>query len=165
MKDLISNMGVSPAMIGIVSMWVLGIVTVLMRRVPKQLYSFFMARFTVTINMDAGQFNNYAASMLIESFMLWYMRTQNTTRLRRFLLEPSAQDRNSVASRGQLTGNSVFGPGYGLHFFFFEGRLGWFVRNPFKEKGQAIDARFLGTDTKIVERFIVEIQPDRKSVV
>lgn len=105
---------------GAVSLWGLGIVTFVFRKIPSHIYDFLKRQLTTTLT-----FTNENHGMNRETFgqfMDWFGHQRWTRYSRSFAIDPSNDKR----------GTSI-GFGYGRHFFFHRGRLFWLTRTRIKE--------------------------------
>lgn len=157
----------SPVITGGIAVWAAGVLTLLMRKVPSNLWLFIKSRFVVTVSI-AGMGTNERVRFLIQAITQWYMATESAKRSRRFWMDEvvsvkALKKRFSYGDHPEGT-PGVLSPGSGLHFFTYKGRFGWINRQPGGSKDgpnlTKIDVNFLGTSRSIIEEFIKEISVD-----
>lgn len=105
----------NPMIAGAVSLWGLGVVTFVFRRVPLSIGRFLLSQFTTTVEFDNGAFG-YARFNYMR-FMLWYQQTR-WFKYTRSLALIGAGDLVSENTR-----TMEVGVGNGTHFYFYKGRL------------------------------------------
>lgn len=117
----------NPVVAGMVSVYALGVATFAFRSLPQRLWTLIKQQATTNLT-----FNNtgYGTNMhQFASFMKWYTDTKWSRYSRNLTIEGADSWRD----------HSVIGPGYGLHFFFFNGKLFWFVKQKLESSGTHVE--------------------------
>lgn len=113
----------NPIVAGAVSLWGLGVVTWILRKVPSNIYFFFKRQFTTTLT-----FNNTTMGTNLETFanfLRWYENNKWAKYSRSLSL-------NGAWSVDEQHG-TVVGIGNGFHFFFYNSRPFWMHRQQMTE--------------------------------
>lgn len=116
----------NPILAGAVSLWGLGVLTVLCRNVPAKIFRFIYSQCTTSLVMNnTGYWGNRE---IFQGFMKWYSATPYVKWSRHFSLEKRDD--------GEATnGTIVVGPGYGTHFLFHKGHVFWFRKQKLDSAG------------------------------
>lgn len=142
----------NPLFAGGVSLYSLGVATYLLRNVPKALWTFFSQQLTTSITFNNGTWRNKA---LFNAFSNWHRQARGSVFSRRLSLEADTESlKNSV----------VLGPGYGRHFFFYNGRLFWFTKEKLPSQGsemqkEEIVINVFGRSRVPIEGLIEQFKP------
>lgn len=159
---------------GAIAVWLLGIASFMLRRVPTKLWAFAKTYFVVSVDIRiVGSISRNLANDVFD----WYMASPNSKRLRVFSLESTSDGRAQTLRRsGYYAKNTDSGsgknddirlsPGMSTNVFFFQGRLGWLSRTAGQSSaGESANSKatisFLGHDKAIIERFIKTVRPER----
>ena len=155
----------NPLLTGVVSVWFLGIISVLMRKIPGKIYSLIKSFFVITLTVNTV---NPANAAIMDSVIYWYMNTKYSERSKKFLLEATPNNRHlariSITGQPKERFNSAFflTPGLGLHFFVFNKTLGWISRKSGNESTSTVSSseivvNFVTVDNFIISDFLKEI--------
>lgn len=143
----------NPVLAGATSLWLLGIVTYLSRNLPRYLWMFIKARFTVsfTIELSTGTEN----ILIAQSFFDWYYDNDYIRHSRQFILQGDVESRGYSAKPKRK--KTFVSPGYGIHFFRYNGRVAWCTRSSITGNRQ-LEINFIGMSFDIIEQFLKEIE-------
>jgi mitochondrial chaperone BCS1 len=122
----------NPVVAGVVSLWGVGLVTVIFRRFPAELGRWFYGQITTTLEFDNNEMGwsreNYAG------FMAWYMKRKRLNFTRHFsLLSFGKHVEEAIETTGKT---GVVGVGNGTHYFFYKRRLCKMTRKMIEKQGQ-----------------------------
>lgn len=106
---------------GALLLWLLGVVTYLARNVPMAIFNFIKRNIVTTLSFNNGGFANREK---MYKFMSWAKPRM------RYNLSRTLSIENDDFSDG-----STLGFGYGIHFFFYNGRLFWLYKNKLDSSG------------------------------
>lgn len=113
----------SPIIAGLISLWGMAVITFLLRNVPTSLFKFVSRQVTTSLEFNnAGWGANQAQ---FNSFMKWYSESRYFGWSRYLALESTYVFDNKTGRESMVP---TIGPGYGRHFFWFDGRLFWFEK-------------------------------------
>lgn len=133
----------NPVFAGLASMYLLTVVGFFLRSVPSRIATFLWEQSTTDLT-----FNNagYGTNLLqFRAFMEWYA----STRWAKF-------SRNLAMDGGDWSQDKmVIGPGYGVHFFRFNGKWFWFRKTKLESSGtaqekEAIIIRCFGRNQQVI---------------
>lgn len=156
----------SPIIAGLVSLWGMTVITFLLRNVPSTLFKFISRQVTTSLEFNnAGWGANQAQ---FNSFMKWYSES-SYFKWSRYLALESTYVFDSKSGRESLI--PTIGPGYGKHFFCFNGRWFWFEKVQLESSGsekekQSIKIYTFGRDKNKILDLIdsFRIKEDEKEV-
>ena len=143
----------SPIIAGAVSLWGLGVLTFMCRKVPSVIWEVIVNQFTTTLTFNNTQYG-YARSNFV-SFLKWFQKHQWAKMSRSFALEASGWNYDGSDKAMEL------GIGNGRHFFFYQRRL-FIVRRTSESKAGAenniytIELRMVGRKHEIMHQLIDE---------
>ncbi len=103
----------SPFLAGAIGLWVMGVFTFIIRYLPSRSWQFIIKQITVTLTI-----NNHMDSY--RQFFEWYNKTGNSSHSRTLSVVESPFMTDSGAGWYKKVKISA---GYGVHFFFFKGRI------------------------------------------
>lgn len=110
-----------------VTLWILGVGTVLLRNVPSILGSFIVKQMTTSLTFNNtgwdGNNRNYIA------FLTWYLSKPESKRTRSLSIETVYDGYDYVVH---------IGAGYGYHVFTFKSRLFWFRKVTLQSEGTSV---------------------------
>lgn len=106
----------NPIIAGAVSLWGLSVVTYLCRNVPQKIWKVISAQVTTKLTLNNAGFDDN--KLQFECFNRWFLKNKLAKFSRNLHLENMNYPFKGL----------VVGPGNGLHFFVFKGRLFWFVK-------------------------------------
>ena len=140
-----------------VTMWLLTVVGFMARRLPRLLYMKIRAKFIVRMVMNkTGESAATAEQRNFLAFLLWFDK-----------LPSSKYDRNRKPNFTS-SGNVRFLPGYGFHWFWYDGRYYWFYLKEIDSQGieaqkEQINLYTFGVSLKPLEKIIdaFKIVPDK----
>lgn len=141
----------NPILAGAVSLWGLGVVTVVCRRVPAKIWYFVVAQCTTSLRMNnTGYWGNRE---LFLAFLDWYDKTPDIKWTRTFSLDR--------ASRGM---GVVIGPGYGNHYLVYKRRLFKITKRSLESSGseaqkEEVSLTLLGRNKELIEDLIEAFRP------
>jgi chaperone BCS1 len=98
-----------------IGLWLLGVLTYLARDIPRKVWVFIVKQTTVTMTL-----NN--CDMVFDNFLKWYHDTGRSKHSRTLV----AQNNWDEKTDRYITQISS---GYGMHFFFYNGKIFNFIRN------------------------------------
>lgn len=107
------------------AIYITGIVTYLARNLPLAIWDFIARWSTTSMEINNSGFDGNKDQF--NSFLLWFMESKW-----------ARWSRNIYAGRGFIFGDrnkKIVGPGLGRHFFFFKGRLFWFMKSSLESSG------------------------------
>ena len=139
---------------GIVGLWGLGILTYVLKDIPKNVGSFFVKHFTIQLDLQCKNSEFY-------DFIDWYENQKFRKYSRTYLITKKT---NPLLQKT----HSDLGAGFGEHFFFFEGRPFFFKRSK-EQLGSHNDIReqialkTIGRSLDIFKRLLKEITPENNS--
>lgn len=113
----------NPVIGGAFTVWVLGVSTYLLRNVPRKLASFIAKQGTTSMELTYD--TDWRDKRLYMAFLRWFDSTPYATWSRSVAPSQNCQE----------TTNYVFGPGYGRHFFMYDGRFFLFTREKLPSEG------------------------------
>lgn len=128
---------VNPLLATVVGAWALGVMTWALRNVPTKIFQFLKQQLTTSLTINnAGYGMN---KQQFEAFMQWFIQNNWSKYSRDLSMDGGEWDSDQV----------VMGPGYGTHFFFYNGWFYWFVKRRLESSGtatekEAIDIYTLG---------------------
>lgn len=136
-----------------VGLWLLGIATYLARDIPRKLWTFFVKQTTVSMTL-----NN--CDKVYDHFLKWYHDTGRSKRSRTLV----AQGTWDVKTDRYITQISS---GYGMHFFFYNGKIFNFVRTEkdaiqTKQTKESIELTTIGRSQAQFLELLKEITPEEE---
>lgn len=146
---------------GAISLWGLGVGSYLARHVPGVVWKFLVRQFTVDLTMQS-------ADHIYDQFMDWYHQTGRSRQARTLIAQnvylSNDDDRDMVGDDSNQT--MLVSAGYGMHFFFFGGRI---FRMTLVEKEshgiygtkQTVTITSIGRSQKLFRRLLSEVNPPR----
>jgi len=141
----------NPILAGAVSLWGLGVVTVICRHIPAKIWMFLTAQCTTTLVLNnTGYWGNREVFIALLS---WYGSSKHTKWSRFFSLE-----------RKDDTQGIIIGPGYGNHYLFHSGSLFRLHKAKLDSTGterlkEEITITMLGRNQKRLRQFIESFRP------
>jgi chaperone BCS1 len=117
LSGIISLSKENPVVAGAVSLWGLGVLTYIVRNLPKSISNTLYTQLTTSVEINNAGY--WANKYLFLSFNEWFTRNKHSKYSRSFTADIGGEEDNKV----------VLGAGYGRHFFVFNGRLFWFRKS------------------------------------
>lgn len=153
--NMISATKDSPLLAPLITISVLGGLGLILRRAPAAILRFCKIQLTTSVTMhNAGHWGN---RMVFVSFLSWYTRLPSSKWSRKLSVEIGDND------PGQL----VIGPGYGLHFLWFNHRIFWFYKSALESSGsesqkELVEIFTYGRSRAPIEALIANFKPTPK---
>lgn len=154
--NMISATKDNPLLAPLITLSVLGGLGLILRRAPTALLRFCKIQLTTSVTMhNAGHWGN---RMVFVSFLSWYTRLPSSKWSRKLSVEIGDND------SGQL----VIGPGYGLHFLWFNHRIFWFYKSALESSGsesqkESVEIFTYGRSRAPIEALIASFKPTPKA--
>jgi chaperone BCS1 len=154
--NMISATKDNPLLAPLITLTILGGVSMILRRAPTTVIRFGKTQLTTSVSMhNAGHWGN---RLVFLSFLAWYTRLPSSKWSRRLSVENADND----------SGNLVIGPGYGLHFFWFNQRIFWFYKSALESGGaemqkQSVEIFTYGRSRAPIEALISSFKPTPKA--
>lgn len=123
----------NPIMAGVVSMWGLGVVTWLCRKLPASIIQKIESQITTTMSFDNTAYG-YARENYV-SFMAWFKNNKWSKYSRSISLDACGYLVKTDPSDPQSWKTMEFGVGDGRHFFFYKHRLFLMTRHRLEKPG------------------------------
>jgi len=149
----------NPIFAGAVSLWGLGVVTWLFRKVPTKIIGHIHSQITTTLSFDNSELGwareNYA------SFMEWYMKNKWSHYSRSLSLQTFGNqffDRHNGHGSRNAADVAI---GNGSHFFFYKRRLFLMTRSAMEKQGRDnviynVQLTMFGRDKQIMQQLVDE---------
>lgn len=160
LQDVISN---NHLLTSAVSLWFLGVISILMRKIPSRLYSFIKSFFIITLTVNKGSPANAA---IMDFVIAWFMSTKYSKRSKKFLLESTIEnrhlERSSYSRQAAFNSGFLLTPGMGFNFFIYNKTFGWITRQTGKDSSSTtssseIIVNFVTTKNCIIDSFLKDI--------
>lgn len=135
-----------------ISVTLLSMALFMARWVPSKLWIVMQTQTTTSIVLhNTGYWGNRE---LFLSFMEWYWDSPYSKFSRRLSLDSRDHSSNSV----------TVGPGYGIHWFLFKGRLCWFTKTQLDSSGaetikESIEIVTFGRSSKVLYQLVETFRP------
>jgi chaperone BCS1 len=121
----------NPVLAGVMSLWGLGFVTLVFRKIPAKVMKWIYGQITTTLELDNTELgwarDNYAG------FMAWYMAQKQVNFTRHFSLLSTGQQVDDNVKLGKA---AAVGVGSGTHYFFYKKRLCKMTRRMLEKQGR-----------------------------
>lgn len=153
--NMISATKDNPLLPPLITLTILGGLSMILHRAPTTVIRFGKIQLTTSVTMhNAGHWGN---RLVFLSFLAWYTRLPSSKWSRRLSVET---DNDS--------GNLVIGPGYGLHFFWFNQRIFWFYKSALESGGaemqkESVEIFTYGRSRAPIEALISSFKPTPKA--
>jgi len=154
--NMISATKDNPILAPLITLSVLGGLGLILRRTPTAFLRFCKTQLTTSVTMhNAGHWGN---RVVFISFLSWYTRLPSSKWSRRLSVDIVDSD------SGQL----VIGPGYGLHFLWFNHRIFWFYKSALESSGsenqkESVEIFTYGRSRVPIEALIASFKPTPKA--
>lgn len=154
--NMISATKENPILAPLITLSVLGGVGLILRRAPTAFLQFCKIQLTTSVTMHNS--GHWANRIVFISFLSWYTRLPSSKWSRKLSVE--AGDNES----GQL----VMGPGYGMHFLWFNHRFFWFYKSALESSGseshkESVEIFTYGRSRAPIEALIASFKPTPKA--
>ena len=138
---------------GLVTMWLLTVSGIMMRRLPKTIWNKLRSKFIVrmTMNKTGSDGPPNLEMRNFEEFLIWFDK------------QPSSKYDRNRKPKFYMNGTVEFLPGYGRHWFFHRGRYYWFILREVESQGinaqkEQINLYTFGVSLKPLETLIDEFK-------
>lgn len=154
--DMISATKDNPVLVPLITLSVLGGLGLILRRAPTAFLRFCNIQLTTSVTMhNTGHWGN---RMMFVSFLSWYTRLPSSKWSRKL----------SVEIRDNESDQLVIGPGYGLHFLWFNHRIFWFYKSALESSGsesqkESVEIFTYGRSRIPIEALIASFKPTPKA--
>jgi chaperone BCS1 len=137
-----------------IGLWLLGVATWLARDIPRKIWQFIVKQTTVTLTL-----NN--CDEVYDNFLKWYHSTGRSSKSRTLV----AQNQWDDNLHRWIT---YISSGYGMHFFFYNGKIFNFVRTEkdaaqTKQTKESIELTTIGRSQQQFLELLFEITPDEET--
>lgn len=149
---LISISKANPLLGAAIGMWFVAVPTYLMRNLPKKLLELFKRTFVWQVSLNNMGYGGNEMNFI--AFFEWFMKTKYAYNSQNVSLETTWKDDAYEVIKG---------PGYGIHHFWYKGRLFWFEKRKVESQGtsaqkEEIILNGLTRNSEIVDSLIDEFR-------
>lgn len=126
--EFMAFLNANPAVAAVFSLWGLAAITFLLIRVPRIVSHFFFTQATTSLTFN----NSFAGANELQyhAFMAWFGQTPYVHWSRHLALSTKHTHEGIEAATG---------PGFGTHFFFYQGRPFWFTISRLESSGSNLE--------------------------
>lgn len=125
-------MKANPVVAGAVSLWGLAVMTWFAKSIPSAVARLFITQCTTSLTVNNAGWRGNAEQF--SGFIDWYARSGWLKWSRRLAL-----DGTHVGDHRKQEVDAIVSAGYGVHFFFYFGRLFWFSRSQLPSQGTELE--------------------------